>query len=355
MPIQLSEPSHPTQPDAGRSGVGASVVPLAPRIAVTFAVALATALWVYWGYVRNPGYQSDFGQVLFAARAIVAGQNPYPLVGPGRVVDQPWPLYYPPVAAIVGLPFVVLPDVPARVCFAFCVSASFTFLLLRHGYRRLPAVMSAAYLQAMSLLQWSPLMACAVMAPALGWLVAAKPNIGVAVVAAARDRGTLRTYALGVTAALLVSFALVPSWLTDWLHAVRSAPHVRAYVARPGGALLLLALLRWRRPEARYLMALAVVPTTVGPADALVLFAFPHTYKQGLVLALLTYVAYFYAATRPPTPDFAATIAAGAGATLAFVFLPALAAILLRPNEGAAPAWLERLIRPLPAFLRGAA
>jgi hypothetical protein len=311
-------------------------VPNAQRAAVALAVAVATAAWVYWGATRDSTFRSDFDQILFAGRAVAHGIDPYPLIGPGRAFDQPWPLYYPPAATFVALPFVGLATVPARVAYALAVAFSLTFLLLRHGYSRLTAVMSGAYLQAMSLLQWSPLMACALLAPAFAWVAAAKPNAGLQVIAAARDVRALRMYVAGSLIALALSFALVPSWPGEWITAIRSAPHVRPYILRPGGALLLLSVLRWRRPEARYLFALALVPTSTGPADSLILFTFPHSLRQGLALALLTHAAYFYAVFRAPPRDIVGQVAVGSAATLMFVLLPALVAILLRPNVGPA-------------------
>jgi hypothetical protein len=305
---------------------------------VATLVAIATAAWVYLGATYNPAYHSDFDQILFAARAVSHGIDPYPLIGPGRAFDQGSLLYYPLPAAFVALPFAGLPIVAARTTYAFCVAACLTFLLLRHGYGRLPAVMSGAYLQAMSLLQWSPLMTCALLAPAFGWLLAAKPNAGLTVVAAARDTRALRLYVAGSTLAVALSFLVIPSWPREWLAAIRAATHVRPYIMRPGGFVLLLALLRWRRPEARFLLALAVVPTSAGPADALLLFAFPHTFRQGLCLALLTHAAYFYAALQAPANDLNGAVAVGSTAVLAFVLVPALVTVLSRPNVSAVPA-----------------
>ncbi len=40
-------------------------------------------------------------------------------------------------------------------------------------------------------------------------------------------------------------------------------------------------------------------------------------------------------------------------AVFLFVYVPALVLILRRPNNGTAPAWLERAIRGLPRWARG--
>ena len=46
----------------------------------------------------------DFAQVRYAARAVLAGVDPYTVIGPGRPFAWDWPLYYPLPAALVALP-----------------------------------------------------------------------------------------------------------------------------------------------------------------------------------------------------------------------------------------------------------
>jgi hypothetical protein len=313
-----------------------------------------TAVWYAWGLRRSGIGGSDFDQVLIATRMLLEGRNPYALIGPGRLVDQPWPLYYPIPAAFPALAFVGLPIAAARIAYAFALAWAFAFLITRDGWHRIVACMSGAYLSAFSLLQWSPLAACAVLAPrAFGWMVAGKPNSGAMVVAAAKNRRAL-VWLLGWGVGLtLVSLLVFPGWPAQWRAAVAGASHVRPYVMRPGGWLLLLALIRWRRPEARWLAALALVPTTGAPADALVLFAFPHTFREGLVLAHLTHMANFYLVTRPPAATFDGVIAGVAGATLVIVFLPALLWVLLRPGVST-PAPSQYSLRPPAARAEGA-
>ena len=53
-------------------------------------------------------------QIWFAARALFAGQDPYVVIGPGRVFSFPWPFYYPLTAAVLGLPLALLPLTLAR-------------------------------------------------------------------------------------------------------------------------------------------------------------------------------------------------------------------------------------------------
>jgi hypothetical protein len=61
------------------------------------------------------------------------------------------------------------------------------------------------------------------------------------------------------------------SWIIDWHTPVDRIDHFTPYVLRPWGALLLLSVLRWRRPEARVLLAAALIPETAALYQPLVL------------------------------------------------------------------------------------
>ena len=323
------------------------------HLAVSLAVALVAVGWFAWGSSREPGYNSDFDQVWRAARVAYDGRDPY-----AESRAQPaafgltggMQLYYPLTAAVIAAPLAVLPLHAARLAWIAVGSFAFTFLLIgRYGYGQLPAVMSGAFLMAVSLAQWSPLLACAVMTPTFAWVLSGKPNVGVA--AGAASRLTPMTVMLAA-APIVVAFVWRADWLGAWRGAVATAEHFRPYLLRPGGVLLLLSLLRWRRPEARWLAAIACVPGTPGVAEALVLFAFPMTFRQCLSLALLTHVPNFLM-VGARFPSFAAYTDRGAVLMLVFVYLPVLTAVLIRPNEGVLPSWAEQLTARWPAWLRG--
>jgi hypothetical protein len=65
--------------------------------------------------------------------------------------------------------------------------------------------------------------------------------------------------------------------------------------------LLLLALVRWRRPEARLLAALACVPQTSALNETLPLYLVARNRAQVAVLALLSYVPEIFDTDRVPT------------------------------------------------------
>jgi ABC-type anion transport system duplicated permease subunit len=66
-------------------------------------------------------------------------------------------------------------------------------------------------------------------------------------------------------ALVLVSLLLQPSWPREWLNAVSQAPHIAPLIGQTAvGPLVLLSLMRWRRADARLLVALAwTVPVGV--------------------------------------------------------------------------------------------
>ena len=100
------------------------------------------------------------------------------------------------------------------------------------------------------------------------------------------------------------------------------------------GVLLLLALLKWKRADARLLLALACVPHTTVPYETIPLFLIPQTWRQAWTLwtlAILAYVAQWW--TGPYTSQMAYWTS-GAQWIVALMYLPCLGMVLLRPNVG---------------------
>ena len=73
--------------------------------------------------------------------------------------------------------------------------------------------------------------------------------------------------------------------ITPWLPNLREAPNAISALTLRGGALVLLALLKWRRPEARLLAATACVPHTLLPDETLPLFLVPQTWLEACVFS----------------------------------------------------------------------
>jgi hypothetical protein len=309
-------------------------------------VAALAALYVTWSARRNPSFVSDFDQIWVASRALLAGENPYRAVttGFGGHGPLPFPLFYPLPAVVAGIPFAFMPMVAARATFAAASLAVFTFLLMRRGVWALVALLSAPAFLTVSLVQWSGWIACAAMVPWLGWAFACKPNAGLPVLTAYSSARSVVTGLIAATVLVVLAFVLSPGWVGDWLNAIRGQPHFRPYVLRPGGFLLLLALLRWRRPEARWLATLACIPGTPGPQEALVFFAWPTSRRQLLVLGLLSHAAIWAAFPARQSGDFYSYTKVAAIANIAFLYIPMLIVILRRPNEGDLPRPVEMAI-----------
>jgi hypothetical protein len=299
-----------------------------------------------WTARRDPAFVSDFDQIWVASRALIAGANPYQAVASGFAGHGPlpFPLFYPLPAVIAGVPFALVPLITARALFAAASIGVFAYLISARGIWALAVLLSAPAFQTVSLVQWSGWLACAALVPWFGWALACKPNAGLPVFAATR---TNRDVVIGLSTAAgltLMAFVLQPGWVSDWLTAIRGQPHFKPYVLRPGGFLLLLGLLRWRRPEARWLVATACVPGTPGLQEALVFFTSPLSFRQMLVLGLLSHGAMWAAIFERQQGDFQSFVKIASVANIAFIFVPALFIVLRRPNEGPTPKLLALAI-----------
>jgi hypothetical protein len=114
-----------------------------------------------------------------------------------------------------------------------------------------------------------------------------------------------------------------------------------------------LLLARWRRPEARLVLALACVPQTPLLYETVPLFLVPLTLVQGGVLWLGSWLVALWQSLGAPYATDAARFSASNTAIGWLLYLPCTVMILRRPNVGSLPTWLEsRLPRsPFPALL----
>lgn len=303
------------------------------RVAVALAVGVAAALYVVACWRRWPDAVRDLDQCWWAAKILRAGGNPYALIGPGR----PWPSRYdwpyPLPAAVVLWPFASHGLLAARV---FVVSLGATLLAYgatRDGWWRLWLFASGPAVFAAWSAQWSFLLAAGLVVAPAGAAWAAKPNIGAALFVARPSRAAL----VGIGLLLAASFLVWPGWVGPWLANTRTGmSHIVAPVFQPGGALLLLAALRWRRPEARLLLAMACVRQNVAAYEVLPLLLVPGSRTELVALCLLSTGAVWL--QMGPLHDYDPL------GTLALCYLPCLVIVLRRPNDGAVPAWIERTL-----------
>jgi hypothetical protein len=160
--------------------------------------------------------------------------------------------------------------------------------IAKTGAERLPAFLSASFLLALSLGQWSPLLLAAALLPAIAPVVIAKPTLGAAVWAV---RPSLRVVVIGLIV-VAFSFLLLPPWLGEWLANISGREEKFVPLLQPGGFLLLLALIAWRRPEGRLLAVMSVVPQALLFYDQLLLWLVPRTLRQSTLLSLGSVVLF---------------------------------------------------------------
>jgi hypothetical protein len=251
-----------------------------PGLALPLVAALVAG-GITWLAYRIPGTSSDLDQLLDAARALAGGHDPY------RVIAQryPFPLFYPLTAPLIVAPLALLPNDLARCLFA-AITAGLLAWLTRPPLRI--ALLSASFANALVLNQWSPLLVLGAVVPALGCLWAVKPTIGAALFAAYPSKRA----AVGGVALVGVALAFMPAWPLEWWRNAHTAFYIPP-VMRPGGFLLLLALLRWRDPRGRLLAALALVPQSSALYETMPLFLLPRRRWEAYALAILTYVVAF--------------------------------------------------------------
>lgn len=315
----------------------------AARLAIALAIGVASATYVVAFAAANPDWASDFDQVWGGGRALLDGESPYEAVGPGRKYPWSWPFYYPLPAVLVTVPFALLPLVAARAAFAGVSAALLAWAVTRDGFGRLPLFISISFVTGVELVQWGNLLTAAMLMPTLGWLAVAKPNLGIAMVAHSRSNRELAITAAGALVLIAASFAIRPTWAHEWLAHLDKAPQFRPLITRPLGLVPLLALLRWRRPEGRFLAALAFVPRTPTFYDHVFLFAAARTFRESLALTVGTFAVFFFMAMYTPFPDLDVRLELLTKGSVWFVYLPAVILVLRRPNEGELPAVVHRV------------
>lgn len=255
---------------------------------------------------------------------------------------------YPITVGLVGLPFVWMPLHVAGPAFVGVSCSLLAFVMTRISWTPLLVFLSGSMLLTIVAAQSSPLFAAGVFAPWLTWVGVFKPNIGLAMLAYRPSWKTIGIMAL-ITGVSVVTY---PWWPREWIAAVRQSPHYLPAWRTPGGIILMLSVVRWRRPEARLLFAMSVLPTSPIVYEALPLAAIATTKREYLIFALGTNVAWSFTIGRSiQQPDF---FAWSRPSLLWLVYVPLLLMVLRRPNVGALPELLERWVARLPAGIRGA-
>lgn len=246
------------------------------------------AFIAYFSMASHPAHLAkDFSYPWRAARALLAGQNPYEVMQAVGAYPFNASFFYPLPAALVAAPFAPLRPEVAGALFVGLGSALLAWAVLRDCPHRLPLFISAPFVQAAILGQWSPIVAAAALMPTLQFLAAAKPTIGLAA-------WVYRPSWRGVIGGLMLvglAFLVLPSWLADWREVMPGSKY-RGPATTLLGAFLLLGLLRWRRREGRLFVAMSLVPQLPVFYDQLLLWHIPSTMWRSLFLSAASWVGY---------------------------------------------------------------
>lgn len=306
---------------------------------VAIAVALISA-WFVTTLVARPNVKTDFAVLWQAARMWASGSNPYAM--------RPCCLFYPLPAVMIVWPIHALPLGIAAAIFVAIPAGLLAWRLSRDALWPLLALASPSFVMASILGQWTPWLVLAMLWPALGVFLASKPTLGLACFL---GRPTWRA-AIGGSAMMLLSLALWPQWPVHWLHNLGSVIEHPAPIMTPLGGALALALLRWRRADARLLIAMACVPQLLLFADQLPLMLVARSRREAALLTIGGWITAVFWFVRESSLDGAVSFAAPY--VMAGCYLPALWIVLRRPNEGPVWQWVEDLTRAWPSWLRGA-
>lgn len=284
---------------------------------------------------------TDFDHVVTGARLFLSGADPYALIGPGRTFEWPWRLYFPATALVVVAPFTLLPvSIAGAVFMGLCVGVLAYVSTRASSLHPLVWFVAAPMSNALYGQQFSPLLAGGGYAPALlGLGLAVKPTVAAALVAHSRTwRDAAITLAIAF-AVFLVSLCIDPRWPQHWL-ALTIPDHPILALSGPAGWFPLLALTRWRRPEARLLAALACVPQTFLSYELLALMLVPRTAWEHTALvagaSVFAAVVFSFGPTGPTAVGVAyvqGVLRFSVPLALWTMYIPATVMVLRRPND----------------------
>ena len=335
-------------PAAGGFPWGTGLPTRRQRVVVAGVIAALSALMHLRRAIDNSGW-SDFAPLWQAARLMLEGRNPYELIGPGNVVVSAYPMYYPATAFVAAAPFAWIPSMQAAsTAFVFVSALLLAYGATADGWHRLPMFPSIAYFHSVFLGQWSILFTAALYLPVVAAIAVVKPQSAVPVVGSATDSRTYKAALIGGAAIVVVSLVLMPSWPVDWWQKVQGSSDFVPAIVRFGGPIVLLNLLKWRRPEAWLVLLAACVPQTWPPYNGLILMAVAMTYREACVLSLVSSVAWLTFAWFAPELTKAEQQSQMSIVLNLSGYIPATLMILRRPNEGTGPlwmSWISRIVR----------
>ena len=299
-----------------------SVAPFRRRIALSLMLGVGAAL-LTWVLANPLAYRTDFQYYGRAAQYWLQGIDPYPMQ-PHTVA---WPLqdrfYYPMPAVLLTAPFAWLDLRAAQTVFIAVAAGCLAWRLTREARWPLLIFCTPAFLVASFLGQWSPWLTLGALVPSAGFLLAAKPTLGVA---CWLYSPTWRAVWSGL-ALVAVSLAVMPHWPLVWLENLHYVVRHPPPILTPWAAPVALALFRWRERDARFLVAMACVPQLGFFADQLPLFLIAKSRGEAISYLGMT-LAVFAVWLSPLFSD--GGLPKSAPYALAGSYLPALALVLCR-------------------------
>lgn len=300
-------------------------------LALAFVLACRAGL-----YAWMPERPSDFDLLYQMAVRLLGGEDPYGL--PTQSLPYPLP------AVLLAVPFTTIPLGLARPIFDILVGWAFAYALWRYrGPYALLALGSGAYLFAMLSGQTTPLMVAAALVPALGFLLAVKPNTSAALWTSRPSWAGI----FGVAAFVAFSLLIQPSWPRDWWTALPPDTSLLVPpILRPFGFVLLLAALRWRSPEGRLILAIPFIPQTTLPYELVSLALIPATRLEMAIYVAGTWIAVVAADQLRLGQGMAEWMATGWPVTLCAVYLPMLYVVLRRQRGWSGPTIVKERRRP---------
>jgi hypothetical protein len=266
------------------------------RLACAVALGIAYALLTYGMLVTGrPGLQAnDFTYPWLAARAMLHGDEPYAYVA-GQATPWGGALFYPLTAAIAVMPLAGLPVRLAGSLFVGVGAGTLAFFVSRQGLWRLAIFASAPALRACGGVQWSPLLTAAALCPGLLGFAACKPNLLLPLLAYHANRRAIVYCLLGCVVLAVPTLVFDITWPVKWLAALRMDPmatQYRAPLLTMFGWPLALAVLRWRHPDAKLLLAMAIVPQNAFFYEQLPLMLIPGSPRQLLLMCATSITAW---------------------------------------------------------------